>query len=278
MKRLVSFLTAAALGCGLLSSCVSRSAYDRKEREAIRLTETLRLLETENQALLSQKGDLVSQTEALRESLQEAFSRNDDLRQGTLQAGDEIEYLRKQLLTVRTDNARLAQQLEKERIERENRLAELQKTYDTLVKTMEEELRSGEMTISELQGKLTVNLVEKILFDSGSAEVNPKGLQVLKRVGAVLKQVEGKEIRVEGHSDNLPISSRLKDAFPTNWELSAARALHVVRFLQEQAGVPGEALSACGFAHYQPVADNRTPEGRARNRRIQIVLVPKTGP
>jgi len=99
-------------------------------------------------------------------------------------------------------------------------------------------------------------------------------LEVLRRVGGVVKEVADKEIRIEGYTDNVPISSRLQQKFPTNWELSAARAVNVLRFLQERIGIPGERISACGFGEFKPVADNATAEGRALNRRIQIVLVP----
>ena len=154
------------------------------------------------------------------------------------------------------------------------RLAQLKSTYDKLVDNMEEEISRGEITISELQGKLTVNMVERILFDSGKADIKKNGLAVLKRVGDVLKEASDKDIRVEGHTDNVPISSRLKDVFPSNWELSTARATNVVRFLQKDVGISGSALAACGYGEFRPVADNATAEGRAQNRRIQIVLVP----
>ncbi len=96
-------------------------------------------------------------------------------------------------------------------------------------------------------------------------------------MGDILKGVTDKEVRVEGHTDNVPISSRLKDVFPSNWELSTARATNVVHFLQDQVGIPGERLSTCGFGQFRPVAENETAEGRAQNRRIQIVLVPLEG-
>jgi chemotaxis protein MotB len=117
-------------------------------------------------------------------------------------------------------------------------------------------------------------MVERILFDSGKAEVKTAGLEVLQRVGSILKGVQDKDIRVEGHTDNIPISAALAKTFPTNWELSTARATDVVHFLQEKVGIDGQRISACGFSQYQPVADNGTAKGRAQNRRIQIVLVP----
>jgi chemotaxis protein MotB len=269
-----------------IGGCVSKSVYEQKEQEALRLNQAFNNLEDENRELLKQKKDLVLQNEKLALNFQELSERNSELRRNLLQLRKELEYQR-QVLTeknmqaektieqVRAETDLLEQQIEKERIAREARLAEIKSTYDTLVKTMEEEIRSGEVQISRLKGKLTVNLVEKILFESGSADIKPQGLEVLQRVGKILKSVEGKKILVEGHTDNVPISSRLRETFPSNWELATARAVNVVHFLQDKAGIRGDKLSACGYSQYQPVGDNRTAQGRAQNRRIQIVLVPE---
>jgi chemotaxis protein MotB len=94
-------------------------------------------------------------------------------------------------------------------------------------------------------------------------------------VGKVLKATEGKTIRVEGHTDNVAISDRLKQKFPTNWELSTARASNVVRFLQEQVGIEPERLHAIGLSEYHPIASNATAKGRSQNRRIEIGLLPE---
>jgi chemotaxis protein MotB len=139
---------------------------------------------------------------------------------------------------------------------------------------MDAEIKRGEITISDLQGKLSVNMVEKILFDSGEAEVKEAGLEVLHRVGGIVKEVQDKEIRVEGYTDNVPISPRLQQKFPSNWELSTARAVNVLHFMQDSVGIAGERISACGYGQYRPIADNNNPKGRSQNRRIQIVLVP----
>jgi chemotaxis protein MotB len=182
--------------------------------------------------------------------------------------------MRQTIDRLQADNQDLAHQVEQERIAREARIAQMKSTYDELVQKMETEIQRGEITISELQGKLTVNMVERILFDSGKADIKPAGLEVLKRVGDILKEVADKNIQVEGHTDNVPISPRLQQTFPSNWELSTARATNVVHFLQDRVGIAGERLSASGFSQYSPVAANDTVEGRAQNRRIQIELMP----
>jgi chemotaxis protein MotB len=117
-------------------------------------------------------------------------------------------------------------------------------------------------------------MVDEILFDSGQATLKPAGVEVLHRVGAVLKKAENRLIIVQGHTDNVPIVGRLAERFPTNWELSAARAVNVVRFLQEEVGLDPTWLSASSFSEYQPRSDNSTEEGRQKNRRIEILLSP----
>ena len=143
-----------------------------------------------------------------------------------------------------------------------------------MVKELEGEIQDGAIKITQMKERLSVNLVEKILFDSGSSNLKPEGWNVLKKVGSALKKIPDKEIRVEGHTDNVPVSSRMSQRYPSNWELSVARAVTVARFLREKQGVDPRRISASGYASYRPVATNKTREGRALNRRIEIVLVP----
>jgi chemotaxis protein MotB len=147
-------------------------------------------------------------------------------------------------------------------------------TYKDLVEEMKGEISKGQITITELKGKLTMDVVDKILFDSGEAAVKEEGLAVLKRVVDILKNVKDKNIRVEGHTDNVKIIGKLAKKYPTNWDLSYARAINVTKYLQ-QGGIDPKILSATAFGEFQPVADNSTPEGRAKNRRIAIILLPK---
>jgi chemotaxis protein MotB len=158
---------------------------------------------------------------------------------------------------------------------KEEEINRLKQTYDDLVKDMEAEIKQGEIQITRLADRLSVSLVDRILFPSGEADITPAGLKVLERVGKVLKATEGKTIRVEGHTDNVAISDRLKQKFPTNWELSTARASNVVRFLQEQVGIEPERLHAIGLSEYHPIASNATVKGRSQNRRIEIGLLPE---
>jgi len=133
--------------------------------------------------------------------------------------------------------------------------------------------------VAEAGGKLRVDLVDKVLFDSGEAQISKRGEGVLGRVGAVLAQIDDKQIQVSGHTDNQRvIGEKLLSQFPTNWELSSARAVNVVRFLREKANVPAQRLVASGYADLHPIASNKTPAGRARNRRIEILLTPLLDP
>jgi chemotaxis protein MotB len=118
-------------------------------------------------------------------------------------------------------------------------------------------------------------MVDRILFDSGQAEVRSDGKKVLEKVGQVLAGVADKDIRIEGHTDNKPIVGDLKNKYATNWELSTARATAVLRHLQDTVKLDGKTLVAAGYGEFRPVSPNDTPEHRALNRRIEIVLVPR---
>ena len=132
------------------------------------------------------------------------------------------------------------------------------------------DLESKDVTISKLQGKLTVNILDRVLFDSGEAILKPDGEAVLQKIAALLAAHPTLKIHVIGHTDNVPIRSR----FASNWELSTARALAAVHFLTEKAGVDPRRVGAVGYGEYRPIADNSTAEGRAKNRRIAITILP----
>jgi len=211
---------------------------------------------------------LNQQLEALGSELETAQAQNQAYK-------TDLESSRKTIESLDLHTRNLTVEIEQERLEKQAALEKMQSSYSQLEKQMQQEIQRGEITISELEGRLTVNMVDSILFPSGSAKIKKEGLEVLKRVADIVKDVADKDIEVEGHTDNIPISSRIKKHFDSNWELSTARAVTVVRFLQEQ-GVTGERLSAVGLGEFHPIASNDTRKGRAQNRRIQIVLVPKT--
>ena len=116
-------------------------------------------------------------------------------------------------------------------------------------------------------------LVEQLTFDSGAVVIKPEGQEVLARVGKILKEVVGdKQVRVEGHADNVPIGPILQNIYATNWELSTARANEVLRHLSETGDLETGSVSAVGYSDTQPVATNATEPGREKNRRVEIVV------
>jgi len=143
-----------------------------------------------------------------------------------------------------------------------------------MAKGLEDEMRSDleskDVTISNLQGKLTVNILDRVMFDSGEAVLKPDGESVMRKIAALLAGHPELRIHVVGHTDNVPIRSR----FPSNWELSTARALAAVHFMTEKAGVDPRRVGAVGYGEFRPIADNATAEGRAKNRRIAIIILP----
>lgn len=160
----------------------------------------------------------------------------------------------------------------------EAKIVELKEQTETASKaqhSLEDEMRkaleSKEVTISELKGKLTVNILDRILFDSGEAELKPEGQRILEKIATVLAQHTNRQVHVIGHTDDVPIHRR----FASNWELSTARATAAVRFLQERAGVDPRRLGALGYGQFHPIAPNTSAEGRAKNRRIEVVILPE---
>jgi len=146
--------------------------------------------------------------------------------------------------------------------------------YQQLNTQLQTEIAADQVQIKQLQGKLVVTFVDEILFSSGSAEVHAQGKAVLGKAVPTLAALTGNWIKVQGYTDNEPIGPSLRGRYPTNWDLSAARATDVVKYLQSQGVTPSN-MVAEGYGEFQPVADNGTPAGRAQNRRIQIVLQSK---
>ena len=148
----------------------------------------------------------------------------------------------------------------------------LDDTKKTIETSLKDQIAAQEVEVIETGNKLKVIFVDKILFDSGSAEINPKGKELLRVLAMSLKENKNHNIVVEGHTDNVSLTAYLMKRFPSNWELSTARAAAVARFFQEEGGVDPQRLSACGYSFNRPVAPNDTAEGRRQNRRIEIVL------
>ncbi|MEK6535296.1 MAG: OmpA family protein [Thermodesulfobacteriota bacterium] len=270
------------LGVG---GCVAKSDYLRKQAEADVLNRDLAALTAQNsdfkaqiekltaatEGLIADKDRLIVDTERLEK---ERTDRDARLNRITEETSRTIEELRNRNIELEGDKQMLAESISLLKKTKEVEVRTVSKTYEDLLSEMKSEIAQGQIAITELKGKLTVDVVDKILFDSGQTEIRPEGLGVLKRVVEILMTVTDKVIRVEGHTDSIPIGGALAKRYPTNWELSAARALNVTRFLEKE-GIDPTLLSAVAFGEHQPIAENDTPEGRARNRRIAIILLPK---
>ena len=156
----------------------------------------------------------------------------------------------------------------------EHEMVAMKNTYDRLLSDLKKQLMAKDMTVKQFKKRLTITFVDRILFDFARTDIRPKGKEALSKVGDILKTVKGSQIRVIGHTDNVPISPKFQNRFPTNWELSAARASSVVRYLQQKCGLDPAILRAVGRSFFDPVADNGNEEGRAQNRRVEIILAP----
>jgi chemotaxis protein MotB len=255
-----------------------------KEREA--LAARSNELQSRLDSLENEKGQLNSELGNVRGQITDLEQK---LASGSASAREEIAKLQKQASELEANAARTAKEreqlrqeqsqlaatLEQERLAKEEEIKRLTRTQEELSKSLQDEISKGNITIQQVRDRLTINMVDRVLFDSGQAQVKPAGVKVLKQVGDVLNKITDKQIRIEGHTDNVPISSKLQDRFKTNWELSTARATTVVRYLIDQGGVDRQYLSAVGYADTHPLASNDSEEGRSSNRRIDIVLYPK---
>jgi len=182
---------------------------------------------------------------------------------------------RQELLGSLEEQKAAKMKLEREKAAKDEEIAKLTSTYEDLTSSLRAEIEQGDIKIQRVRDRLTINMVDRILFDSGSTKIKPAGLKALKQVGDVLKKASDKQVRIEGHTDNVPIGVGLRDRFPSNWELSTARATSVVRYLIDGGGLAPNMLAAVGYGDTKPVASNDSDEGRTANRRIEIVLYPK---
>ncbi|MEK6696112.1 MAG: OmpA family protein [Candidatus Deferrimicrobiota bacterium] len=305
-KKIVLSVLVVLLAAGLSACSVMQSTYQMKVDEADSLTKRLASLQKKHDDLVAENTALKVRNERLISDLAGMTLQKDKLTtdlayvtgQRDKAAGDKEELdrilqsksdslsqtifeLRRKVADLdvengklRERNAALQQEVETLKKAKEEQVQKVSSTYESLLEKMKSEISKGQVTISELKGKLTVNMVDSILFDSGKAEVKKGGLEILGKVISILKDVKDKSIRIEGHTDNVQIVGALAKRYPTNWELSAARAINVARYLQDEGIDPGQ-LAAVAYGEWKPAGTNDTEEGKAKNRRIEIILVPK---
>jgi len=283
--HLIAPLTLLALIAG---GCVSTGTFEKKAAEAAVQAKELAQLRQEQAELARNNSELVAKEsrlaadvaslteqikrcEAARKSAEEMLAAKED-------AISKSNFgLRQQVSELMGANDSLKKDVE---ALLKNRTEEVRKTssaYEELLGLMKDEVARGEATVSELKGTLAVTLFEPLLFEPGKAELKASALPILQKLSGFLKGLKEKSIRVEGFTETVLSASWSLQQYPTGWELAAARASAVTRFLQSD-GVSPLILSAVSFGEYRPLSDNITELGRARNRRIQIVIIPKELP
>jgi len=159
--------------------------------------------------------------------------------------------------------------LEEERMAEQEKFAQVKRMLE---KKLKSQIADDQISLRMSEGGLVIVLSDNVLFDSGKAELKKQALPILDKVAAIIKrEVPDKNIGIGGHTDNVPITH---SDWESNWELSAARATNVLYYL-EKKGIPSKRLSATGYGEYRPIASNDTPEGCARNRRVEIAILPE---
>ncbi|HEY4147897.1 MAG TPA: OmpA family protein [Chitinophagaceae bacterium] len=284
MRKLNNPACAIIIALFLLNGCVptsqlkaSQQALQAARSDSARLAWQVRDLQTNitqlNQQLAEQKKAIESGQQAISEQKQQ------------------IDKLSQQLADLNDKNGRLLNETQakqsllsksgQELLNQQKKLAQLQALLDQQKKAVEDIRRkmadalggfkSNELSVAVKNGKVYVSLQENLLFPSGSAVVNPKGKEALGKLAEVLNTNPDITVDIEGHTDSIPIRGKYQD----NWDLSLARAASIVRILTADYHVNPERVIASGHSQYDPVQANSTPEGRALNRRTDIILAPK---
>ena len=293
MKNSLPIGSAVCAAVLLVSGCVTKSTYEKLETEK---NQEIAALQAERQALQQERRTLQQQRADLQEQIRKLEAQRSGLEQQRIWLEQESVALQTRVGLLAQEKSDLEKQkaaleqhkstLERQQAELQQQIRDLeqQKTqllassqenqaqYDALVRNLTEEVEKGQLQVTRYKNMLTVDVAEQLFFDSGQASLKASGKEVLKKVGDSLKGYEDKIIRVIGHTDDVPISKAYQKVFPSNWELSVARATTVVRYLQE-VGVPPERMIASGRAQFAPVVPNDSPEGRKKNRRIEITLI-----
>ena len=267
MKRIIFAL------CLLIAvtSCVSKKKYMVAENGRLAALSRERVL---NRNLGQQKDEIAKLKQQIT-----------DLMSDTTRLGQAIRDYRKSLYSNLSEQEKLNMLL-KEKMEklaeREATINKLQAEVDaqnarlqSLLNSVKDALlgfSSDELTVTEKNGKIYVAMSDKLLFESGSAQVNKQGKEALGKLAEVLKKQHDIDVFIEGHTDNKPIKTV---QFKDNWDLSVVRATSVVRILTKDYGVNSLQILPCGRGEFMPVDNNESVEGRAHNRRTEIIMAPK---
>lgn len=266
--RLLMLTTLTALAL-LSTGCVTKQTHEATLQE---LDKTRSSLSSAEKTVAEQRDHIDAQQIEIDKNKQEIARSKSELaelarKKAVLQEG--YEDAQERLMASQSQLRESQSQLETLRqIEAETK--KRNEIYARFVEELQKMIDGGQLTVSIEQGRIVINLPENVLFRSGRAVVNSEGQEALKQIGGVLKEFSERRFQIEGHTDNIPIKSA---RYPSNWELSTARALSVVH-LMIQEGVKPQNVSAAGFGEFHPRADNESKEGRALNRRIEIIMLP----
>ncbi len=262
-----------------LAAAEARLAADKDRLQGV-VTEKDRHLEMLQTQLLDRDRQLREVQEKNRESLEagrKSAAERDTALGDLTRTRRENESLKGRNAQLLADLSHYQEQLKAlggETGEAEERTRRVKAAYEKLLAELRSEIESKEAVIQQTRERMTVTMVDRVLFESGRAVITPGGRQRLKKLADGLSDVSDGRIQVAGHTDDVPIAPEYRYKYPSNWELSAARAASVARFLIAEGGVPPEHIEIAGHSYFKPVAGNETDEGRARNRRVEIAIVP----
>jgi len=249
----------------LHAGCVTQAVFDEVSQERA-------VLAGEVERLRIERDSLEAQYYEAQESYEDERITRADLTSSLADVERRASQLDETLATEREARIAAAAALQV----REAQISSMQSTYDELVTDLESEVSSGQIEIERLREGLRLNVSDEVLFETGSAQLDSIGRDVLIKVAGQLESLSD-FIEVRGHTDDRRIRGSLAKRYPSNWELAAARAARVVRLL-EAHGVAGSRLAAVSLGANDPIAENDTPQNRALNRRIEIRLLPTGRP
>jgi chemotaxis protein MotB len=269
------------------TGCVSKGTYNEAVADAKSARDQMAQHDRQSARELNQRAAEIDQLRremfALQKALETSTATSRRLQKGVddgtamnQQLRAELTRLGRDVDKLLSDKGYLSSQLEDakarlEELRRAQAAAEARAAlFRKLALKFERMINAGELAIVLRDGRMTLQLSNDVLFDSGKTTIKPAGKAALEEIAGVLSTIEGRRFQVAGHTDDEPIR---QSPYASNWELSTARGLAVVQFLIEN-GVLATAVSAAGYGEFDPVADNGTREGMAKNRRIEIVLQP----
>lgn len=247
----------------LFSSCVAKRYLTQSQNHVASLQSDSTRFENKMADLQSQIATQEKSIADLKKQINDLNSQNTAL---GAQSDEQISKLSQSQQELQRQQQRLKQL--------QDLLTQQKEASESLKNKMTEALKgfnSNELTVHQKNGKVYVSLSENLLFPSGSAVVNSKGVDALSKLAAVLNLNQDVAVNIEGHTDSIPIKGRYAD----NWDLSTARANSIVRILVNNYKVDPVRVTATGHSFYDPIDTNSTSQGRANNRRTEIILSPK---